>query len=94
MQQVKDLPGWIPQPGGAKSEGETFPTTADQVYIEQVIHVMDDHVIFTCKFNGRSVFYDFPLLDKKTSEKIMEILNDNRGKTLLSIGIIEIPPNC
>jgi hypothetical protein len=89
-----DLPGWqILTPGGAKSEGERFPTALDQVTIERVDRLMVDHVIFTCTFNGRLVPYIFQMPDKKTGEKIAKILNDNRGKTLLSIGVIEIPPD-
>jgi hypothetical protein len=40
---------------------------------------------------ARSIFYDFPMLDEKTRPKIDEILTENAGKTLLSIGTIEIP---
>jgi hypothetical protein len=54
---------------------------------------MADQVIFRCNFNGRSVLYTFQTLDKKTSEEIAKILSDNLGKTLLSIGVIEIPFN-
>jgi hypothetical protein len=54
---------------------------------------------FTCRFvdqsapgpTARSLFYDFPMLDAETLPKIVEILGDNVGKTLLSIGQIEIP---
>jgi hypothetical protein len=99
MQKVKNLPGWIPQPGGVISPGDTFPTHADQVTIERVLQVFKDHVLFACKFvstssgepKGRSVFYDFPMLDEKSGTKIAEILHNNLGRTLLSIGEIEIP---
>jgi hypothetical protein len=93
MLRVMDLPRWPPNPGGAKSEGERSPTEPGQVTIEQVNQVMVDHVMFICSFNGRLVPYNFQMPDKKTGEKIAIILNDNRGKTLLSIGIIEIPSN-
>jgi hypothetical protein len=89
-----DLPGWQSlNPGGAKLEGERAPTALDQVTIERVDRVMADQVIFRCNFNGRSVLYTFQTLDKKTSEEIAKILSDNLGKTLLSIGVIEIPFN-
>jgi hypothetical protein len=93
MLRVIDLPGWPPNPGGAKLEGETSPTALDQVTIERVDCVMVDHVIFISSFDGRLVPYIFQMPDKKTGEKIAKILNDNRGKTLLSIGVVEIPPN-
>jgi len=90
--RVADLPGWVPQSGGPTSPGETFPITADQVTIERVIGVFGEHhFLFMCRFNDRSVSYDFPLLDAKTAAKIANILNENIGKTLLSIGTIEIP---
>ena len=59
--------------------------------IEDVLGVMQDHVLFSCSFEGRSLFYDFPLLDENNREKITKILHENIGKTLLSIGSIEIP---
>ena len=95
--RVMDLLGWVPQPGGAKSEGDRVPSP-DAVFIERVLKVFEDHIMFACSFidrstgeaKARSYFYDFPMLDKKTLPKIAEILNDNIGKTLLSIGTIEI----
>jgi hypothetical protein len=52
---------------------------------------MDNHVSFTCDFGGRSEGYDFFVPDKKTGDKIASILNDNVGKTLFSIGFVELP---
>lgn len=89
--RVMDLPGWVRQPSGRTSESQIFPISADKVIIENVLGVMQDHVLFSCQFEGRSVFYDFPLLDEKNREKIVEILHENTGKSLLSIGSIEIP---
>ena len=96
--RVMDLLGWIPQPGGAKSKGDRVPS-ADEVFIERVLRVFDDHIMFSCRFvdwstgkaEARSIFYDFPMLDEKTRPKIEEILTESTGKTLLSIGTIEIP---
>ena len=96
--RVMDLLGWVPQPGGAKSKGDRVPR-ADEVFIERVLKVFDDHIMFSCRFVdwstgeavARSIFYDFPVLDEKTRPKIEEILGENTGKTLLSIGTIEIP---
>ena len=95
--RVMDLMGWVPQPGGAKSEGDRVPSP-DKVFIERVLKVFDDHILFSCRFvdwstgeaKARSIFYDFPMLDEKTRSKIEEILTENTGKTLLSIGTIEI----
>lgn len=96
--RVMDLLGWVPQPGGAKSVGDRVPS-ADDVFIERVLKVFDDHIMFSCRFvdwstgdaKVRSIFYDFPMLDDETRPKIEEILAANTGKTLLSIGTVEIP---
>lgn len=88
---VMDLPGWPPLPGGATSGGKRFPVSADQVTIERVLGKMHDHVLFSCKFYGASVFFNLPMLDENNRERIAEILHDNISKTLLSIGSIEIP---
>ena len=96
--RVMDLLGWVPQPGGAKSKGDRVPR-ADEVFIERVLKEFDDHIMFSCRFvdwstgeaEARSIYYDFPMLDEKTRPKIKEILTENTGKTLLSIGTIEIP---
>ena len=66
-----DLAGWVPQPGGAKSD--RVPS-ADEVFIERVLKVFDDHIMFSCRFVDwstgeavtRAIFYDFPVLDDKT----------------------------
>jgi hypothetical protein len=90
--RVMDLPEWVPQPGGPTSPGETFPLATDQVTFERVIGVFGEHhLMFMCRFNGRSVSYNYPLLDPKTAATIANILNENIGNTLLSIGTIEIP---
>jgi hypothetical protein len=90
--RVMDLPGWIPQPGGPTSPGESFPIYPEQVTIERVVGIFGEYrLLFTCRFDGRSVPYNFPLPDLKTAAKITVILTENVGKTLLSIGTIEIP---
>jgi hypothetical protein len=44
-------------------------------------------------FSRSSVGYHFFVPDEKTAEKVAAILTDNDGKTLLSIGAIELPPD-
>jgi hypothetical protein len=85
-----DLPGWVPQSGGAHKTGDAMLYPAEKVTIEGVSHVLPGCVSFTCSFQGKSIGYDFWILDKKLAEKVAKVLNDNRGKTLLSIGWVEI----
>jgi hypothetical protein len=85
-----DLPGWAPQPGGSTKPGDVFPNSTDDVTIENVIRYANEHLMFTCMFRGASVFYDFPMLDEKTANKVAAILNDHVGQTLTSIAFVEI----
>jgi len=88
--RVSDLAGWIPEPGSPFKRGDRVPRP-DEVFIENVLAPIGEHLAFSCKFEGRSIIYDFPMLDEKTRPKIVEILHENIGKTLLSIGKIQIP---
>ena len=89
--RLMDLPGWVPQSGGAHKTGETMLYAPEKVTIEGALRVLPGCVSFTCIFHGKAIGYDFWISDKKLAEKVAKILNDNRGKTLLSIGWIEIP---
>jgi hypothetical protein len=44
-------------------------------------------------FKKGGVGHHFFVPDEKTAEKVAAILTDNDGKTLLSIGTIELPPD-
>jgi hypothetical protein len=61
--------------------------------IQSVLRVKDDHVIFTCTFNKRTAYFDFKISDRKTGEEIAAILKKYRGKTLISISMIELSAN-
>jgi hypothetical protein len=87
MRRVMDLPGWMPNVGGV---GELFPASADQVTIGRVLKVMHDRVEFLGKFGARTVFCGFQMPDENTARAVAGILHDNIGKTLLSIGTIEV----
>jgi hypothetical protein len=44
-----------------------------------------------CRFNERSIPYDFFVPNATTAEKIVKILTENYGARLFDIGFIEIP---
>jgi hypothetical protein len=50
-----------------------------------------NRVDLICTFEGKDVNYPFNAPDEKTAQKLGVILNNNIGKTLFSIGTIEIP---
>jgi hypothetical protein len=89
--RVLNLRGWPPQPGAWTKPGDFAPTSTDDVIIENVIRYTNEHLMFTCKFRGDSVFYDLPMLDEKTANRVAMILKDHVGQTLTSIAFVEIP---
>lgn len=76
--------------GRLDKTGRCLSQLADDVTIENVIRYANEHLMFTCMFRGASVFYDFPMLDEKTANKVAAILNDHVGQTLTSIAFVEI----
>jgi hypothetical protein len=91
MPRVMDLPGWPPIPGGAHKPGDSFPTSTDQVTVETVLRTSEGNVMFMCRFGDRAVGYHFFIADEKTAKKVVALLSENVGKTLLSIGMMELP---
>jgi len=86
-----DLAGWPPQSGGAYQRGDVFPQSTEEVTVERVIRVSESHVSFMCRFNERSIPYDFFVPNANMAEKIVKILSENHGARLFDIGFIEIP---
>jgi hypothetical protein len=91
-----DLPGWPPEATGTfdPHRGATFAGTADSVFVERVIRATPDVLMFACSFNdgtkAQHPVYHWNLLGDN-APKVEKILHENIGKTLLSIGTIEIP---
>jgi ACT domain-containing protein len=85
-----DLPGWIPSYSSSKGHGGVAPTI-EQILIDGVLHVADNHVDFTGTSGAGSLTFSFSIPDRDTAEKVAVILESNCGKPLLSIASIEIP---
>jgi ACT domain-containing protein len=92
MRRVMDLPGWTPSYGSSKGHGGVAPTI-EQILIDGVSHVADNHVDFTGTSGAGPVAISFAMPDRDTAEKVAAILETNCGKPLLSIASIEIPEN-
>ena len=91
IMRVMNLPNWPPDSGGAFKTGDVFPISPESVIIEGVVRVAGKTITFTCAFNGKQQAYDFSAPDEKTAEKVAVILKNNVGKTLFSVGMMEIP---
>jgi hypothetical protein len=91
MQRVMDLAGWPPDGGGTWAPGETFAISSEQVAIKEVVRIVGNHVDFRCTFQGKDVLYPFSAPDDATAEKLVTILKNSTGASLLSVGALEIP---
>lgn len=65
----------------------------------RVLDASNNNIVFICRFVDHSkvdsepisIVYNFEMLDKDSVRKVAEILHTNEGKSLLSIGEIELP---
>jgi hypothetical protein len=89
--RIMDLGNWPPEGAGPVNNGESVPLCADQVMINNVLQIGRTRVIFSCLLEGRTLIYHLLVDDVNMGIQVARILSDNRGKTLLSIGTIEIP---
>ena len=88
--RVRDLENWPPEPSGAYKATFVLPS-AEEAIIQKVLHMFDIWITFSCGFEGKDHTYDFQSLDNRTPARLKVILEDNIGKSLFSIGEIEIP---
>jgi hypothetical protein len=88
--RVRDLENRPPEPSGACKATFVLPS-AEQAIIQKVLHMFDIWITFSCGFEGKGHTYDFQSLDNGTPPRLKVILEDNIGKSLFSIGEIEIP---
>jgi len=88
--KVLDLENWPPKPGEFFEESSAAPAP-EMVIVESVLSVRDNWIIFSCKFGGDQYPCFFLTKDGATSLALKAILEANIGKSLLSIGEMEIP---
>ena len=91
MRRVSDLAGWPPIGGGAYGRGNSFAISSEQVAVKEVVRIVDEHVTFTCAFEGNLLTYDFCAPNEETADKVGKLLKENSGKTLFSVGMLELP---
>lgn len=80
---------WPPQSSGAYSQSHKSPLPEEAI-IEKVIYCRNGWLTFVCQFEGNLSVYDFEA-SEATCEGVKLILEENVGKSLASIGEIELP---
>ena len=88
--RVRDLENWPPGPCGVYKATFVLPS-AEQAIIQKVLHTFDIWITFSCEFDGNDHTYDFQAHDNMTPPRLKVILEGNIGKSLFSIGEIELP---
>jgi hypothetical protein len=79
-----------PQLGTWKGAHQPAPPSWDQVTIMNV-QSTKGRINILCEFEGEQASFHYSERDERTKERVAEILTNNIGKTLLSVGMIEIP---
>ena len=88
--KVQDLENWPPKPGEFFETSSATPAP-ELVIVESVLSVRDNWIIFLCEFGGDQYPCLFLTKDGATSLTLKAILEANIGKSLFSIGEVEIP---
>jgi hypothetical protein len=90
--KVQDLENWPPKPGEFFETSPAAPAP-ELVIVESVLSVRANWIIFSCAFGGDLYPCFFLTKDGTTSLALKAILEANIGKSLFSIGEVEILEN-
>jgi hypothetical protein len=91
-QYVKDLENWPPQVCTAfLPRGSAFPSSLDEAIAKGVMRNGKTSFEFICTAAGADFNYPFSERDVGTAEKLWTIFENSLGKSLLSIGMLEVP---
>jgi hypothetical protein len=88
--RVRELPYWPPKASGT-IRGSRNTISPGLVTIGIITRIRKDEVEFTVNFNRGLVRYSQMTRNAGDATKFAQLLKDNVGKTLLSLGEIEIP---
>jgi hypothetical protein len=86
---LTDLPNWPPIVGGPSTIEYKFPTAGEGV-LNGVYPANDNHVTFSCTFEGHEFRCHLNADSAEDAEKITELLTLNIGKTLKAVGELKV----
>ena len=89
--KVRDLPNWPPEASGTKLHGGRTAISSKDATIRVITRIRNDQVEFTVNFNRGLVRYTQRINNGRDARGFAQVLKDNVGKTLFSIGEIELP---
>jgi hypothetical protein len=87
--RVRDLPNWPPHAGGA-IRGRRARISPERVTIGVITRIRKNEVEFSVNFNRGLVRFTQRTKSEHDAKEFAQILKDNVGKSLISIGEIEI----
>jgi hypothetical protein len=76
--------------GGFYGRGSTFATHPDTPVVDVVQRIAGNRVDFICRFENQALLYRVLAPARRTAEELARTLSENRGKTLGSLGGIEL----
>lgn len=93
--QVNNLPGWPPHGGAGAfdTRAATFASSPESVTIRKVDRIVGTRVDITCMFGTDVVTFRYHAPDLGVAETVSKLLEENRGKDLLWIGMLQVPNN-
>jgi hypothetical protein len=88
--RIYDLPNWPPDPGGAFLGSSRIPTSERAILTRVGPRLVDGNVTFVGEFEGNEHTYDFNATSEDLAERIREALRQNLGRSIFSLGELEI----
>lgn len=82
---VRELPNWLPRPGGAYDSYSRFPRS-DEAVVAAIFPVIADQVIFMCEFEEQRHSYHYFAPTEKIATQVHEVVSKNLGKILSELG--------
>jgi hypothetical protein len=86
--KVRDLQGWPPTRDSSTGERTS---NSDRVILKGTASSNHNWVRFTCSLSDKEQTFDFEAPDKTSARQLKEIIINNKGKSLIEVGEVELP---
>jgi hypothetical protein len=90
MNNVRSLPDWPPDPGGAGStSGYKTPSSEEATVVRLGPQQIHGWVTFVALFEDKEHTYDFEATTEESAIKLRGLIAENLGKSVYEIGALE-----